>query len=197
MVKAGKLVSLPMSRRPLKEIKKSNGHGRFLNGMARGYISNLIVKSDKTAEDLSKDLIALCKEEKLDYGIVITQLSPLMPKTSEEMEEEIYSYFGGAKPEAAMLNAPFIAYKLYPDGKKELIKGLKFEAITPAVLKEIVATGSQATVYNTLVRGRFGGDSNLPVSVVAPSVIVGKMVLTSKEEKPKKRPFLTHPFFGK
>jgi predicted Zn-dependent protease len=197
LVKVGKLVTLPMSRKPLKEIKQSNGHGRFYNGTVRSYISNLIVQSDKTGEDLQQELITLCKDNDLDYGIVITQLAPALPKTADEMEEEMYSYFGGGKPETPMLDAPFIAYKLYQDGKKELFKGLNFEGITPSVLKDIVAAGKGATVYNTLIKERFGGDAYLPVSIAAPPVIVGKMVLTSKEEKPKKRPFLTHPYFGK
>jgi predicted Zn-dependent protease len=197
LVKAGKLVTLPMSKKPLKEIKQSNGHGRFYNGVARNYISNLIVKSDKTTDDLEKELINLCKEKDLDYGIVISAFSPSIPKTIEEMEEEIYSYFGGGKPETPMLVPTFVAYKLYTDGRKELIKGLKFEGITPQVLKDIVAVGKDFTVYNTLLRERFGSDSYLPISVVAPSVIIEKMVLTSKEEKTKKQPYLTHPYFAK
>jgi hypothetical protein len=186
-----------MSRKPLKEIKQSNGHGRYFNGMVRSYISNLIVESNKTVDDLQQELITLCKDNDLDYGIVITQLNPSLPKTAEEMEEEMYSYFSGGKPETPMLDAPFIAYKLYKDGKKELIKGLNFEGITSSVLKDIVAAGKGTTVYNTLIKGRFGGDEYLPVSVVAPPVIIGKMVLTSQEEKPKKRPFLAHPYFRK
>jgi TldD protein len=197
LVKDGKLVTLPMSRRPLKEIKLSNGHGRYFNGMVRSYISNLIVESNKNTDDLQQELITLCKDNDLDYGIVITQLNPALPKTADEMAEEIYSYFGGGKAEAPMLDAPFIAYKLYKDGKKELIKGLNFEGITPSVLKDIVAAGKGQKVYNVLIKERFGGGAYLPVSIVAPSVIVGKMVLTSQEEKPKKRPFLAHPFFGK
>uniref|UniRef100_A0A7C6ECV1 Metalloprotease TldD/E C-terminal domain-containing protein n=1 Tax=candidate division WOR-3 bacterium TaxID=2052148 RepID=A0A7C6ECV1_UNCW3 len=197
LVKAGKLVTLPMSKKPLKEIKQSNGHGRFYNGVARNYISNLIVKSDKTTDDLEKELINLCKEKDLDYGIVISAFSPSIPKTIEEMEEEIYSYFGGGKPETPMLVPTFVAYKLYTDGRKELIKGLKFEGITPQVLKDIVAVGKDFTVYNTLLRERFGSDSYLPISVVAPSLIIEKMVLTSKEEKTKKQPYLTHPYFAK
>lgn len=197
LVRTGKLVTLPMSRKPLKEIKKSNGHGRFYDGMVRSYISNLIVQSDKTTDDLEKELINLCKENDLDYGIVITALTPTLPKTIEELEEEIYSYFGGGKPETPMLNPAFAAYKLYTDGRKELIKGLRFEGITPQVLKDIVAVGKGMNVENILLRERFGGDSYLGVSIVAPSVIIEKMILTSKTEKTKKQPYLSHPYFGK
>ncbi|MEO0071355.1 MAG: metallopeptidase TldD-related protein [candidate division WOR-3 bacterium] len=196
LVKAGRLVSLPVSRRPTKEIKKSNGHGRYFNGTVRSYISNLIVQSEKTTLDLEKELIALCKDNDLEYGIVITQLATSLPKTTEEMVEEIYSYFGGSKTEIPLLNAPLIAYKLYTDGRKELIRGLKFEGVTPAVLKDIVAVGRIMNVHNAIIQERFGS-GYLPISVVAPSVIVQKMTLTGKEEKAKKPPFLPHPYFGK
>ncbi len=196
LVKNGKLVNLPMSRKPTKELKKSNGHGRFFMGMVRNFVSNLIVRSEKTTEDLEKGLIALCKENGLEYGIVIKELMPSLPKTNEEMVEEIYSYFGGGKLETPLLDAPFIAYKLYTNGKKELIKGLKFEGVTPSVLREIVAVGVGTNGYNTLVKEKFG-DGYLPISVVAPPVIIGKMVLTAKEEKTRKQPYLPHPYFGK
>ncbi len=197
LVKNGKLVTLPMSRKPIKEIKKSNGHGRFYNRMVRNYISNLIVQSEKTGDDLEKELIRLCQENGLEYGIVVTKLLPSLPKTAEELEEEIYSYFTGGRPEAPMLNPTFVAYKLYPDGHKELIKSLKFEGIAPQILKDISAVSKEMNVYNTLIRERFGGDAYLPISVVAPSVIISKMTLTSKEEKTKKQPYLSHPYFGK
>lgn len=196
LVKAGRLVSLPVSRKPTKEIKKSNGHGRFFNGTVRSYISNLIVRSEKTTGDLEKELIAMCKDNDLEYGIIITQLATSLPKTTEEMVEEIYSYFGGSKPETPILDAPFIAYKLYTDGRKELIRGLKFEGITPSVLKDIVAVGKGMNVHNAVIKERFGS-GYLSISVVAPSVIVQKMTLTGKEEKAKKPPFLPHPYFGK
>lgn len=196
LIQAGKLTNLPMSRKPLKQFTQSNGHGRYYNGTIRNYISNLIVQSQKTTEDLEKALITLCEKNNLDYGIVITRLKPTLPKTTEEIGEAISSYFTGATPPTPSLSEALIAYKLYRDGRKELIKSLKFEGVTPACLKEIVAVGKEMTVYNTLMREQFG-DRYLPISVVAPSVIVEKMVLTSIEEKPKKHPYLPHPYFGK
>jgi len=195
VIRKGRLVGLPMSRKPTKEFKSSNGHGRFFQGRNRSFISNLIVESEAGVTALEEELLALCKKKGLDYGIVVTQLATGLPKTDEEMLEEFYALFAGAGEERPLLDAPLFAYKLYTDGRKELIKGLKFEGVTLRVLEEeIAATGKEAGVYNALIKGRFG-DSYLPVSIVAPGIIVERMRLAKKEEAAKKPPFLPHPYF--
>jgi len=196
LVKAGKLINLPMSRMPTKEIKKSNGHGRYFGGKVKNSISNLIISSDKTTDNLENEFINLLKAKELDYGIVITQLAFQIPKSREEMMDEFSFFFGGSKSETPLISAPLITYKLYTDGKKELISGLKFDAVAPMVLKDIVFTGIDQTVYNFFLKERFG-DAHLPISIIAPSVIIDKMILASKEGKAKKQPYLTHPYFEK
>lgn len=196
LVKAGKLITLPMSRTPTKEIKKSNGHGRYIGGQIRNAITNLIVTSDKTTDDLETEFINLLKQKDLEYGIVVTQLAFQIPKGREEMMDEFAMFFGGSRPETPLISEPLIAYRLYQNGKKELIRGLKFDAVTPMILKDIVAAGKDETVDNFIYKERFTG-SNLPISVIAPSVLIDKMVMTSKEAKAKKQPYLNHPYFGK
>ncbi len=193
LVKTGKLITLPMSRTPIKGIKKSNGHGRFIGGQIRNAISNLVVTSDQTRDDFETEFISLLKEKELDYGIVITQLAFQIPKGRDEM---MAMFFGGSRPETPLISEPLIAYRLYQNGKKELIRGLKFDAITPMILKDIVAAGKDETVDNFIYKEPFT-DSYLPLSVVAPSVIIEKMIMTSNEAKAKKLPYLKHPYFGK
>jgi predicted Zn-dependent protease len=193
LIKIGKLLTIPMSRTPIKEIKKSNGHGRFIGGQIRNAISNLVVTSDQTKDSLETEFINLLKQKELDYGIVITQLAFQIPKGRDEM---MAMFFGGSRPEAPLISEPLIAYRLYQNGKKELIRGLKFDAVTPMILKDIVAAGNNQIVDNFIYKEQFTG-SYLPLSVVAPSVIIEKMIMTSNEAKAKKLPYLTHPYFGK
>jgi len=196
LVKNGKLLTLPMSRTPNKEIKKSNGHGRYIGGQIRNTISNLIIKSDQTTENLDTTFISYLKQKDLEYGIVVTQLAFQMPKSRDEMMDEFAMYFGGSNRETPLISEPLIAYRLYQDGKKELIRGLKFDAVTPMILKDIIAAGKDEIVYNFVYKERFSS-SYLPLSVTAPSVILEKMIMTSNEAKAKKPPYLKHPYFGK
>ncbi len=184
IVRAGKLINTPMSRTPTKEFRKSNGHGRYIGRQVRNCISNLIVKSNKTSDDLEKELITLVNNKELDYGIVISKLAFQMESESDDWSTD-----------RILLSLPLIAYKLYPNGKKELIKGLKFEGLTPMVLRDIDFASKEQNVYNFVYQGISSKDY-LPISIVAPSVIVERMNLGTKEGKATKQPFLKHPYFA-
>jgi predicted Zn-dependent protease len=196
LIQNGKLLTLPMSRTPTKEVKFSNGHGRYIGGQIRNAISNMIIKSDQTTNNLDSEFINYLKQEELDYGIVVTRLAFQIPKSRDEIMDEFVMYFSGSSRETPLISGPFIAYRLYQDGKKELIRGLKFDAITPMILKDIVVAGKDEIVDNFIYKEHFS-DSYLPLSVVAPSVIIEKMIMTSKEAKAKKLPYLNHPYFTK
>jgi predicted Zn-dependent protease len=201
VIKNGKLVNIPLGRTPVKEKSGSNGHGRYLNGSVVGFVSNLFVESEKTSEDIERDFIQLLKERGLEFGIVIKRLNPQAPLSYEELIEQIYTLIGKKKE---ILPPPFICYKLYTDGRKEYVRGLKFEGVTLATLQDILMAGKDKEVYNLLVRDSFQSiyerlpiGAELPVSIVAPSIVVDRMVLTFLEEKAEKKPYLKNPFFEK
>lgn len=195
IVKDGKLVGVVMSKAPIKTIPKSTGNGRFLNGKCVGRISNLIIENNNPKANIESEFINLLKEEGLDYGIVVTKLETPKVKTVEEMSEEILSSFFTTSKPPRMLSSAVIAYKLYPDGKRELLRGLEFEGVTHRILKDIVAGGESSIVYNFTIGET--GEGGLPASIVSCPVIVRNMVLVAKEGKATKAPFLPHPFFDK
>lgn len=199
VIKNGKLVDFPMGRTPIKEKSGSNGHGRYINGNIVGFVSNLIITSDKTTETIENDFLELIKEKGLEYGLVIKKLSPPIPPTYEELIEERLFTMGKKKE---ILPAPLISFKLFPDGRKEYIRGLKFEGVTPTILQDIVLAGKEEGVFNLLVRDSFQEllerivlGSPLPISIVAPPIVIDKMVLTFSEEKAEKKPYMKNPFF--
>jgi hypothetical protein len=78
LVEDGLLTNLLTSRRPSKDRLQSNGHGRGFPGRETAQISNFIVKVDKDGKsysDLKQELLKLAKDERLDYAIMIKQLS--------------------------------------------------------------------------------------------------------------------------
>lgn len=206
IVKDGKLVEPLMSRTPTKKIKKSNAHARYLGEECVGRLGNLFIKSKKTVKDIESELINLCKERELDYGIVVTKLETPAGKTLEEVIEETFtSFFGAPETKKPLLSSPLVAYKIYTDGRKELVRGIRFEGVTPKSLRDIVNAGESEFVYNFLIREPlggmmriFGGEEvgwTLPVSVIAPPVLIDEMTLTAKEAKATELPFVKHPFF--
>jgi predicted Zn-dependent protease len=173
LVEEGVLKGLLMSRRPTKENPQSNGHGRAgIPGRETAQAGNLIVQSSasRSYEDLKKELIDMCRAEKLEYGVVIKALDG-----------------SGRGP----IGSPVLAYKVYvADGREELIRGASAAGITVRSLRTIEAAGSDSYAAN-----RLSGAG--PMTIVAPSVLIEEMELKRPTGAQQKPAILTHPFFKK
>jgi len=186
LVENGKLVNLPIATAPTKHIKEPNGH-------ARGAVSkdvtakpgNLVVESnDKTSFDiLKRSMVDICDDMGLEYGLIIRRLDD-----PNSLQSQMNFSFGGQGAENA-LTSPLEAYKVYPDGREEPVRNLDFSNVTVRILKDIMQTGDDHYCYNYLI----GGDYEMPVSLVAPSILVEEMELKKSEAKIKKPPILSSP----
>jgi predicted Zn-dependent protease len=197
LVKQGKVSGFLMSRLPTKEVKESNGHGRSAGGgRIAGHIGNLFITGSNglSAEALTDAFLKLCKEQGLEYGIVVTKLAS--PVSSDMLSQvmAIFSSFQTGGQEQPLLTEPITAYKLSVDGKRiEPVRNLKFEGTTLRVLRDMCAVGAEPGGYNFIASEKFG--EGIPVSVIAPSIVVKEMELTPGKSKPAKPPFLSHPYF--
>lgn len=175
LVEEGLLTNLLTSRRPSKDRPQSNGHGRGVPGRETAQISNFVVKVEKDGksyEDLKQELMKLAKDERLDYGIMIKQLSG----------------------NQGAIGAPILTYKVYvKDGREELIRGASASGLTVQSLRHIQSVGSDTYVSNRLV-GTQGAET--PTSVVAPSVILEELSLDRPNGTQQKPATLTNPFFS-
>src|SRR2546428_2258196 len=133
LIEQGVLKNFLMSRRPAKDMPQSNGHGRSgIPGRETAQIGNLFIQSSegKTYEDLKQQLIKMCQEENLQYGLLIKALVG-----------------DGRSP----IGAPVLTYKVYvADGHEELIRGAFAQAIPIRSLRQIEAVGNDAFVTNRL-----------------------------------------------
>src|SRR5207244_11117846 len=169
----GALKTFLMSRRPGKDMPQSNGHGRsVVPGRETAQIGNLFIQSNegKSYEDLKQELIKMCREENLQYGILIKSL-----------DTDTRSPIG----------MPVLTYKVYvADGREELIRGAFAQGIPIRSLRQIEAVGSDSFVVNRLS----GGDLPTPTSIVAPSVLLEEMELKKRAGNQTKPALLTHPY---
>jgi predicted Zn-dependent protease len=129
LIEQGVLKSLLMSRRPGKNMPQSNGHGRSgIPGRETAQIGNLFIQSSegKSYDDLKQQLLQMCKEENLDYGILVKALIS-----------------DGRSP----VGTPVLTYKVYvSDGREELIRGAFAQAIPIRSLRQIEAVGNDAFI---------------------------------------------------
>jgi predicted Zn-dependent protease len=176
LIEQGVLKNFLMSRRPGKDMPQSNGHGRSgIPGRETAQIGNLFIQSSegKTYDDLKLQLIKMCQEENLQYGLLIKALVP-----------------DGRSP----IGAPVLTYKVYvSDGHEELIRGAFAQGVPIRSLRQIEGVGNDAFIVN-----RLAGSNELPTptSIVAPSVILEEMELKHPTGTQQKPALLTHPFFG-
>ena len=183
LVERGMLKDIPMSRAPVKGHPRSNGHGRAgFHEFVSGRISNLLIQPRKAvkASQLKEELLRLCREQELDYGLVVRRMA------TEERREQDH-----------LLSSPVMVYKVYvKDGREEPVRGLEFNGVTLRALRDIIAASEERTVYNLYQLGglqRNRGD--VPASIVAPSILVQEMELKPADKKPSRLPYLPHPYF--
>jgi len=176
LIEQGVLKSFLMSRRPGKDMPQSNGHGRsVIPGRETAQIGNLFIQSNdgKSYDDLKQELLKMCREENLQYGILIKSL-----------DTDTRNPIGN----------PVLTYKVYvEDGREELIRGAFAQGIPIRSLRQIEAVGNDSFVVNRLS----GGDLPTPTSIVAPSVLLEEMELKRPTGNQQKPALLTHPFFSK
>jgi predicted Zn-dependent protease len=177
LIEQGVLKSFLMSRRPRNDMPQSNGHGRSgIPGRETAQIGNLFIQSSegKSFDDLKKQLIELCEQENLQYGILIKSLVS-----------------DGRSP----IGTPVLTYKVHvADGREELIRGALAQGIPIRSLRQIEAVGNDAFVVN-----RLSGSSDLPTptSIVAPSVLLEEIELKRPTGTQQKPALMTHPYFNK
>lgn len=212
LIERGFLRTLLTTRRPRKEITQSNGHARAMPfGSPNAQIGNLFINSDKgkSFDELKQELIDLCQEQDLSYGLIIKKLdNPTI--TGQELSMSALSRGGGRGQET--ISAPILIYKVFvEDGREELVRGLTVTEMTVAMLKDIVASGTDYFVNNRLSGGggimgnifayaSMLGDSGvfgIPTSVVAPSILFEEVEMKRSTGPQKKPALLQHPFFKK
>jgi predicted Zn-dependent protease len=158
LIEAGVLKNFLLSRSPVKGFNKSNGHGRAdLWGRPRPDVGNLIIESSAAVSmaELKNQLISECKTQGKSYGLLITSL--LYPTGVE-------------------------VYKIYTDGKEELVRGVEVVAGSPlAMLGKIVAFGNDPKATAVSLG-----------TVAAPSILLSELEIR-KTKKGMHPPLLPPP----
>jgi predicted Zn-dependent protease len=210
LIEGGTVTSLLMSRRPHKEIAQSNGHARMPAFGVIGSdvtIGNLFVESPapKSFDELKQDLLAICADEGLEFGLIVRKL-----------DDEALTGVDVDSPEAMMamyqkrtgigLGAPVAMFRVYADGREELVRGIGPVSVGIRSLRDIADLGDDSRAYNMLLTsggGVFGGgpaqdfriSTAVPAAVVTPSVLFEEFELEAAGGAKKKPTLLAHPAF--
>ena len=177
LVEDGHLKSFLMSRAPRDGLDESNGHGRSgLVGWARGHVGNLVVtaKGGLTKHELRAHLAAEVRDEGLDFGIVVTELSTRTSATSGEV-----------------MPAAQVAYQVTPEGRETLLRGATIAPLSVRDLRDVLATGQGGAVYGFVTENDAGTD--IPASIVAPALLFEDMEIRGPSTPNKRPPVVPRP----
>ncbi|MBP6632171.1 MAG: hypothetical protein KBG28_26895 [Kofleriaceae bacterium] len=153
LVKDGTLAALLTSRTPSGKGATSNGHARRVatGGMFHGSATNLFVsgKGGLARAGLVARLIAAAKAERLPYGLIIKQLDDAAITAEPEFSRrELFQLVTSA--DQSLPPPATLAYRVYPDGREELVRGAQLAEVPMTAWKDVLAVGKTLTVANFL-----------------------------------------------
>jgi predicted Zn-dependent protease len=180
LVQAGILRGFLMSRTPARGFLKSNGHGRREAGhsvVARQ--ANLVVDPIRTVSraTLEQALLSEVSEQGLPYGLRFAEISGGFTQT-QRYDTQAFKVI------------PVMVYRLYPDGRQELVRGVDIEGTPLTALSKIELAANDFEVFN----GVCGAESGwVPVSATSPSLLLSQIEVARQEQSNDKPPLLPPP----
>ncbi|MFT3694353.1 MAG: metallopeptidase TldD-related protein [Kofleriaceae bacterium] len=153
VVANGMLKSLLTSRTPSAKGQSSNGHARRTasGGAFHGSATNLFVtaKGGVSRKALEQRLVAAAKGDGKKFGIVIRRfddaaISGAPDFTRRELMQMLKSTDQALPPPVAT------AYRIYPDGKEELVRGVQLGDVPIKAWKDVMGTSTETTSMNFL-----------------------------------------------
>ena len=180
VVDKGVLENFLMSRSPLAGFPTSNGHGRRQQGYeVAARQSNLIVEASQhvTRAQLKQKLIEMVKAANKPYGLYFDDV------------EGGFTFTERDTPNAFSV-LPTVVYRIYPDGREELVRGLDLIGTPLIAFSKIVAADDEVGVFN----GMCGAESGwVPVSAVSPGILISQMEVQLKGKSQEREPILPAP----
>ena len=181
LVENGILRGFLMSSSPIEGFSTSNGHGRANLGklpVARMGVTRLIAQDTVSYEELEQQLLQEIRTQQKPYGYIIEDLSGGFTMT------------GTAMPQVFKLEPKFV-YRIYPDGRKEAVRGADIVGTPLVSFGQILAAADDYAVFN----GSCGAESGwVPVSSIAPSVLLKSLEIEKTAKSDNKPPILPPPY---
>jgi len=181
LVDRGILKTFLMSRSPLANVAKSNGHGRRQAGSSPvSRQGNLLVESAKAVpfSKLRELLLEECKKQGKPFGLVFEDITGGRTETQRQSSQSFKVL-------------PVVVYRVYVDGRPdELVRGVDIVGTPLTCFSKIIAVGDDPAVFN----GDCGAESGfVPVSAISPSILVSQIEVQKRPTRPKRPPLLPSP----
>jgi TldD protein len=204
VVEKGVLKNFLTTRQPIRGFASSNGHARLQGrfGARSAAISNLFVNATGTVPlaDLKKKLMDLCKDRGKPYGMLVRKLD--YPFSSGRSELQSLASAGAQSGGSVQpLSPPVLVYRVYADGREELVRGLRFRGVSTRSLRDILGASQETALFeyinNAAPLAMLGaGGYMAPTSVVAPAMLFDEIEFELPRDQLPKPPVVPPPDRG-
>ena len=202
LVQNGVLRSVLTSRNPVPGIDRSSGNRR---GEGRAP-SNLVVTSNRgmSHDELYAEFKLLIEERGSDFGIVVRRMAK--PGADDGASDPLSLLRGGPQAGPALGHIS-VAYRVFPDGREELIPKAELVSVTEAAFRDIVAVSDTSTVHSfthspggglipSFLMGAFSAlGLGEVVSVSVPDLLFEELSLRKPSGNAPHLPVAAHPYF--
>ncbi len=146
LVTDGVLETLLTTRTPVRGVLASSG-SRRAGGPSP---SSLIVTSSEGGDRaaLKQQLIKTIEQRRKEYGIIVRRLGGSRGARGRSRGGR----GGGGGGAGSSVGGPVLAYKVFPDGREQLVRNLQFGDLSAASFKDILAASNQQTVHHATFR---------------------------------------------
>jgi hypothetical protein len=201
IVEKGIMKNFLTTRTPVPNFPESNGHARLPGnyGSRSAAIGNLVVKVSESTPlaGLKQQLTTMLAQLNKPYGILIRKLDyPFAGSTGElQALAQANAQAGGA---ARPVSPPLLVYRVYPDGREELVRGLRFRGVNARSLRDVMAASQETAVFEfvntTTPLALLGSGGYLaPASVIAPGLLFEELEFDVPREQLPKPPTVPPP----
>jgi len=169
-----------MSRSPIEGFPHSNGHGRRQQGNAPvARQSNLLVIVDHplSRAALKQRLIEEIKKQNQKFGLFFDDIQGGFTVT-DRFEANAFNVL------------PIMVYRVYPDGREELVRGVNLIGTPLTAFSKIVAGDSNVATFNGVCGAESG---SVPVSATSPDLLISQVEVQKKEKSTARAPILPAP----
>ncbi len=202
VVEKGSLKAFLLSRTPIRGFEGSNGRARLPGpfGGAVASFSNLFVKANETTTlaGLKQKLIGMVQQRGKPYGLLIRKLD--LPVAASLQEMRTLAQASGQRG-GGMVSLPTLVYRVYPDGREELVRGLRFRGVNSRSLRDIFAAADDEAVFDYIGQG--GSLASLSPTgyvtthtICSPSVLFEDLELEKRTDDWPKLPLVPPPPIG-
>ncbi|MBM3785813.1 MAG: hypothetical protein FJW30_15730 [Acidobacteria bacterium] len=200
IIEKGTLKSLLHSRQPVRGHEGSTGHGRLPGpfGHAAANPTNLIVTSSETTsrDALKKKLLDTVAQRRKPFGVIVRRLD--YPSSASVVELRRMANAMQGSGAARPFSLPLEIVRVYPDGREEPMRGVRFRGMNVRLLRDIVGAGDDAApmefLLNTSPLALMGaGGYIVGASVVCPSLLFDEVEIERPSEERPRPPVVPPP----